>query len=153
MELTARQQAADHVRQILGDITLDRSHLLPALWKLVEYHAWLSSDLIEGLAEAMKIPTAEIYGVASFYSLLPLQSVERLTIRVCTDVMCALKKSDDLRHHLIATWQNSGVTVMESPCLGQCDRAPAALIGFQVDAPCDRSSLGALIGKELTTND
>src|SRR5919198_1369536 len=82
-------------------------------------------------------------------------------VHVCEDVACRCAGSDEL----IAAMEQrlgpqdshdpSGVTWLRSPCLGQCDRAPAAMVTFageepeeHVVAPADADALvGALHGE------
>jgi len=75
------------------------------------------------------IPEAEVYGVATFYRLLQTPGVTR----VCTGTSCQLRGSDAL----LARSAEHGEAVPYS-CLGQCDRAPAALdpqLEVVADAP------------------
>lgn len=149
MDFYGKELLVEEVRQILDGMVLDRSHLLPALWKLVEHTRWMSPDLVEALSAVMNIPSADIYGVASFYSLIPVEPVGSLTVHVCTDLLCSLKNGDELRKQVEDEWSEHGVTVSESPCLGRCDQAPAALVGFDVLRSCDRESISKAIREGL----
>lgn len=114
----------------LNDLVRERGQLLPALWRVMEEYRQLSPELLEAVSLFMDIPYAEVYGVASFYSLFENAS-GNTPMYVCTDVMCALQGAESLRE---ATKANFGtkVTVHESACLGQCDYAPAVWSGSHV---------------------
>lgn len=72
------------------------------------------------VGERTGIPEADVHAVATFYSLLARPEVE---LRVCQGTSCRLRGSDEL----LAEARAAGRTVEAVSCLGQCDRAPAAL--------------------------
>jgi len=81
------------------------------------------------------VPPAEAYGVASFYALFSLQPRPPLVVHVCDDIACrangAAAMCQDLERRFGlqgAPLNSGGATWLRSPCLGQCDRAPAALV-------------------------
>jgi NADH:ubiquinone oxidoreductase subunit F (NADH-binding) len=79
-------------------------------------------DSAEALGQAAVetgVPAADIYGTASFYHLLDGQQVTR----VCQGLTCKLAGADAWAESL----QREGHQVTRISCLGQCDRAPAAL--------------------------
>ncbi len=132
------------IAAVVGDLPKDRSQLLPTLWRLADHFGYLSPSLLDAMSEVMQIPYAEIYGVASFYALLPWDPGESVTVHVCTDVMCSLKNASELP---AAFQDREGVIVKESPCLGQCDHAPAALVGSRVVRNATQRKLTAEIGE------
>ncbi|MCB9677698.1 MAG: SLBB domain-containing protein [Alphaproteobacteria bacterium] len=77
-----------------------------------------------GVARAVSgqtgVPEATLYGVSTFYTLLAKPDVE---LRICQGTSCALAGA--FEH--IAEARANGVKVEAVSCLGQCDRAPAAL--------------------------
>jgi NADH-quinone oxidoreductase subunit F len=71
-------------------------------------------------------------------------------VHVCDDMACRLAGSEEIAADLERTLGPAGhpkpgaaASWMRSPCLGQCDRAPAALFTFAGD-PCTRVSTGPL---------
>jgi NADH:ubiquinone oxidoreductase subunit F (NADH-binding) len=66
------------------------------------------------------LPEAEAFGVGSFYHLIAQPEVE---VRVCDGLSCRMQGADGLLTQL----QGRGLKVAACACLGQCDRAPAAL--------------------------
>ncbi len=74
---------------------------------------------IRKVAELTKVSEAEIWGAGTFYTLL--KGGPR--VRVCNGLSCRIRGSDELAADL----RSKGKTVEEVSCLGQCDRAPAAL--------------------------
>ncbi len=122
---------SDAVKVLLHDIPRERGQLLPALWRVVEQYREITPELIGAVSESLNIPYAEVYGVASFYSLFDNPG-GKMPVYVCTDVMCMLQGSENLKHAAESAAENGPVTIRESACLGQCDYAPAAWSGARV---------------------
>ena len=111
-----------------------RHLLLPALQAVQARVGWISPAALSYICERLTIPPAEAYGVASFYALLALSPQPPVVVHICEDLACMVNGADkvraELEHHLgpagtptidgRATWHLS-------PCLGLCERAPAAL--------------------------
>jgi len=100
-----------------------RHLLLPALHALNDRVGWISQQAIDYVAERLDISPAQIYGVASFYALFSLTERPTRQVHVCIDLAC--------RSNGGPTQANLPNGVHGSPCLGLCERAPAA---FVVDA-------------------
>jgi len=64
------------------------------------------------------VPEADVYGVASFYTLL---SQPEAGVRVCQGLSCAVAGCDGLKRDLEAV----GKPAVYASCLGRCDSAPA----------------------------
>jgi NADH-quinone oxidoreductase subunit F len=105
-----------------------RDLLLPALHAVNDRVGWISDGALDHLCRRLTIPPAEAYGVATFYSLFSVRPRPRTVLHVCTDIACAPAGADGL---LAAARERlgpgSGAHVQASPCLGLCERAPAAM--------------------------
>ncbi|MGW5721188.1 NAD(P)H-dependent oxidoreductase subunit E [Amycolatopsis sp. NPDC003865] len=127
-----------------------RDQLLPALHAVNDRVGWISQGALNLICEALHVPPAEAYGVASFYSLFALEERPERVVHVCTDLACRLKGADTvcdvLTEHVGAAGKaRGGVTWLRSPCLGVCERAPAALT-FQAGAPATTELLAPATG-------
>jgi NADH-quinone oxidoreductase subunit F len=99
----------------------ERRHLLLATLHAVNDRVgWLSQPAIDHIAERLDLGPAEVYGVASFYALFSMTERPTHQVHVCVDLACRA---------------NGGLTETDlpagahpSPCLGLCERAPAALV-------------------------
>ena len=76
---------------------------------------WVTPGALGYASRRLDVPPAEAYGVATFYAMLALEERPAEVLHVCDDLSCRL----------------AGAEVPEgalaSPCLGLCERAPAAL--------------------------
>ncbi len=117
-------------------IPLGRSGLLPALHAAQKIYGWLPREVAAEVAKTLRVPLADVHGVIEFYALFYNEPVGRKIIRVCTDPACALKGADGLLDHLCkhygvdpgGTTPDLTLTIEQSPCLGLCEHAPAALV-------------------------
>ncbi|MBE1494697.1 NADH-quinone oxidoreductase subunit F [Amycolatopsis lexingtonensis] len=116
-----------------------RDQLLPALHAVNDRVGWISQGALNLICETLHVPPADAYGVASFYSLFALEERPERVVHVCTDLACRVNGAetvcDVLTEHVGAAGKaRGGVTWLRSPCLGVCERAPAALT-FQAGDP------------------
>ncbi len=108
-----------------------RHLLLPVLQALQREIGWISNGGLNYIAERLTVPPAEIFGVASFYALLATEERPPRVVHVCDDIACAPAGAEALIEELTAAVAaDPSALVVRSPCLGQCDRAPAALLQF-----------------------
>src|SRR5262249_42764941 len=70
------------------------------------------------------VPPAELFGVATFYHLFSMTPQPSRVVHVCDDIACRIRGAEKL----CAEMETAGVAWKRSPCLGQCERAPAALV-------------------------
>jgi NADH-quinone oxidoreductase subunit F len=74
------------------------------------------------------VPPAQAYGVATFYAMFSVRPRPATVLHVCTDLACAAAGAPGLCAGIeTRLGPGSGVSVERSPCLGLCERAPAAL--------------------------
>ncbi|PWJ06521.1 NADH-quinone oxidoreductase subunit E [Streptomyces sp. NWU49] len=105
-----------------------RDLLLPGLHAVNDRVGWISEGALNYLCRRLTVPPAEAYGVATFYAMFSLRPRPATVLHVCTDLACAAAGAGDLCAGVEARLgPGSGVAVERSPCLGLCERAPAAL--------------------------
>jgi len=61
---------------------------------------FLTTELMDAVAEYLELSKIEVYEVASFYSMYELNPVARHNVAVCTNVCCMLMGSDTIVNHL-----------------------------------------------------
>ncbi|MDI3385351.1 NAD(P)H-dependent oxidoreductase subunit E [Streptomyces sp. B-S-A8] len=125
-----------------------RDLLLPGLHAVNDRIGWISEGALAYLCRRLTVPPAEAYGVATFYSLFAVRPRPATVVQVCTDLACAARGSAELCSSLEARLGAPGTPVAggavweKSPCLGLCERAPAALV-VRAGPPAAPSWLGA----------
>jgi NADH-quinone oxidoreductase subunit F len=121
----------------------ERHQLLPTLHALHEHAGWISPGGLNYIARRLTIPPADVYGVATFYALFSVEPRAPRVLHVCDDVVCRCAGSEALIATLTEQLGPPGTEVdgsswLPSPCLGQCDRAPAALVIESGESPVER---------------
>ncbi|WP_053759145.1 NADH-ubiquinone oxidoreductase-F iron-sulfur binding region domain-containing protein [Streptomyces sp. AS58] len=103
-----------------------RDLLLPGLHAINDRIGWISEGALDYLCRRLTVPPAEAYGVATFYAMFSVRPRPATVLHVCTDLACAAAGASEL---CAAVEQRTGpgIRVERSPCLGLCERAPAAL--------------------------
>ncbi|MET9759209.1 NAD(P)H-dependent oxidoreductase subunit E [Streptomyces sp. NPDC006372] len=105
-----------------------RDLLLPGLHAINDRIGWISDGALDYLCRRLTVPPAEAYGVATFYAMFSVKPRPATVLHVCTDLACAAAGAPELCAGIEARLgPGSGVSVQRSPCLGLCERAPAAL--------------------------
>lgn len=114
-----------------------RSALLIAL-RLVqeENNNWLTTELMDAVADYLSLPKIAVYEVATFYKMYNLAPVGRYKIAVCNNISCMLRGSEKIIEHLEhrlnikhgETTADGLFTLKETECLAACVRAPVLQI-------------------------
>jgi NADH-quinone oxidoreductase subunit F len=116
-----------------------RHMLLPTLHALNERAGWISPGGLNYVAQRLTVPPADVYGVATFYALFSVDQRPPRVVHVCDDIACRCAGSEELIAQLGPEGvAENGATWLRSPCLGQCDRAPAALLTEAGPTPVER---------------
>jgi NADH-quinone oxidoreductase subunit E len=106
-----------------------RSAILPALRLAQERHAgWLPPEAFSEVADALGLTPAFCLSVASFYDMFNLEPVGRHSIKVCTNVSCALVGAQQVLEALEQelgckageTTEDGAVSLGTIECLGGC---------------------------------
>jgi NADH-quinone oxidoreductase subunit F len=123
------------------DARSQRDQLLPALHQVNDRIGWISQGALNYICQRLTIPPADAYGVATFYALFSVRPRPRRVVHLCTDIACKAAGVDAIRADVRAQLgppgrDAGGVVWQESPCLGVCERAPAALV-LQAGKPAE----------------
>jgi NADH-quinone oxidoreductase subunit F len=131
-----------------------RHLLLPVLHAVQDQVGWISPPALGYVCRRLTIPPAEAYGVASFYALFALEPRAPVVAHICTDIGCMCRGSQELVEELERTvgpageHPGNGASIwLESPCLGLCEQAPAALVTMAGELPVAYSIAPADAGK------
>jgi NADH-quinone oxidoreductase subunit F len=122
-----------------------RSHrdlLLPVLHAIQDRIGWISHGALLHACRRLTVPPADAYGVATFYGLLATEPRPPRVAHVCDALACRLAGAERICADLELALGPAGgppdgaqATWLRSPCLGQCERAPVALLTLAAEAP------------------
>ena len=114
-----------------------RGAAIPILQEVQGIEGYLSRDTIRYISEQTGIPSAELYGIATFYSMFRLKPQGRHLIRICKGTACHVSGADTLDSALRTqlklragetTTDDGKFTLLEVACLGCCSLAPVIMI-------------------------
>jgi NADH-quinone oxidoreductase subunit F len=137
-----------------GDPRHRRQYLLPVLHAIQGRVGWVSLGALNYACRALEVPPAEAFGVADFYAMFQTRPHPPVTVHVCDDIGCRFRGGDILCAEMeqaigpAGTSPDGRVTWHHSPCLGMCERAPAALVIAAGDPPRDQA-LAPATGAEV----
>ncbi len=61
---------------------------------------YLTSDLMDAVAEYLEMPPIQVYEVATFYSMFETSPVARHNVAICTNISCMLMGSQSIVDHV-----------------------------------------------------
>jgi NADH-quinone oxidoreductase subunit E len=115
-----------------------RSAVLSALRAAQEQnHGYLTPDLMDAVAEYLKLPPIQVYEVASFYSMFETHPCGRHHVSICTNISCMLRGGEELVAHVerrlgIKLGQSTAdgriFFKREEECLAACTGAPMMMV-------------------------
>lgn len=74
-----------------------RSAVLAALREVQhQNHGYLTTELMDAVADYLGLPKIHVYEVASFYSMYETKPVGRHCVAICTNISCMLMGSDSV---------------------------------------------------------
>ena len=113
-----------------------REDVLKALEAAQQELGHTPRSLMTELAAATGLSTAEVYGVASFYSFISVKPTGRHVIRICNSLPCHIKDADKVveairKASCAGPCETSGdrrFTLQLVNCIRACDGSPAMLV-------------------------
>jgi NADH-quinone oxidoreductase subunit E len=115
-----------------------RSASLSALRAAQEQNeGYLTADLMDAVAEYLKLPPVQVYEVASFYSMFSIQPCGRHHVSICTNISCMLRGGEELLEHAQrklgiranqSTPDGRIFLKQEEECLAACTNAPMMMV-------------------------
>ena len=135
---------SDHARHVIDEWVAKypperkQSALLAALREAQhENNGFLTTPLMDAVADYLGLPKIAVYEVASFYSMFETKPVGRHSVSICTNISCMLRGSDDVVTNIerkLGT--KTGETTPdgriylkpEEECLAACCGAPMMMV-------------------------
>ena len=102
-----------------------------------ENGGYLTTELMDAVAEYLEMPRIAVYEAGSFYSMLETEPCGRHSVSVCTNISCMLRGADAIVAHIerklgIKTGESTGdnriYLKQEEECLAACCGAPMMMV-------------------------
>ncbi len=133
------------------------SQLISTLHMVQSHFGYLSREHMDAVAQLMQVPTAKVYGVATFYHFFRLKPRGRFVINVCLGTACYVKGADrvvekikdELGIDFGETTTDGLFSLDASRCLGTCGLAPVMMIGDDVHGQVTPDKVPALLERYI----
>jgi NADH-quinone oxidoreductase E subunit len=111
-----------------------RSMLLTALYIAQEQYGYLTQEAVERVAARLGLAVADVYSMASFYSLYRTKAMGRYVLQVCEGLSCHLVGGADRLVDYLSeklglkpgeTTKDGLFTLETVQCLASCGTSPA----------------------------
>jgi NADH-quinone oxidoreductase E subunit len=137
MPLTFSAETKHKIEALKGRYPSRQAACLPVLHLAQDEFGWISDEAVDAVAEALQLPAAHVYGVATFYTMYHRHPTGKHTVMVCTNIACMLRGGYDVLDALV---KRTGVpaggisadgefTIVEEECLAACANAPCMISG------------------------
>jgi len=134
--VTALSEVPQKTLEILEPWRGRKGFLIPVLQAVQHEFGYVPKSAIEIISREMKMPTAEIYGVVTFYAQFHLKPRGRHIIRVCRGTACHVRGSlkllqkvkEMLKVEENGTTEDLRYTLEPVACLGACGLAPVMMV-------------------------
>jgi NADH-quinone oxidoreductase subunit E len=117
----------------------ERSAIMPLLYLAQSIDGMVTRDALREIGALLRLTTAEVEAVATFYTMYRLRPTGAHVVSVCTNLSCTLLGARDVYDagHRAAGIRHGNdisddgvITLHEEECLGVCEFAPAVQIDY-----------------------
>ncbi len=136
-----REQILACVAEELGESAGNREDLIPLLQKVQARLGYLPALAMEKIAEGLKLPAADVYGLATFYNQFRLNPPGKHQVKVCMGTACYMVGGDiALESFERRMGIKEGETSLDRlyslervACVGCCTMAPVVVVDEEVE--------------------
>lgn len=126
-----------------------RNALIETLHTVQSSFGFLDPPAIRFVAQSLRVPLSQAYGVVTFYHFFSLKPPGKHTCTICTGTACYIKGSDKLVAqtekllHISAgqTTPDGEVSLTTARCVGACGRAPVVLLDGELSGQIEAAEL------------
>ena len=138
-ETSISDTTMDELRQLAGRYPQPRSALLPMLHLVQSVDGRISPAGVQACADVLGISTAQVSGVATFYTMYRRRPAGRHHVGVCTTALCAVMGGDALMEHVEhklgihegETTADGTFSLERVECNAACDFAPVMMVNWE----------------------
>jgi len=129
--------------------------LISVLHKAQQLFGYLPADVMKQVAHGLQLPTAEVYGVVTFYNYFNTEPVGKFPISVCMGTACYVRGADRVLARLelelgIRPGQvtEDGIFSLEvCRCIGACGLAPVITVAGEVHGKLSEHDVPRLLAE------
>lgn len=145
----------DKLNAVIDEFKGQAGALIPVLHKAQQIYGYLPEEVQYHIAQGLRVPLADVYGVVTFYALFTMTPRAEHNIAVCLGTACYVKGAGMLVEKI---GDQLGIKVGEisddrkfgleaTRCIGACGLAPVLTINEEVHGRLNSDQLGELLEK------
>jgi len=147
----------EKIKKIVSKHRHEKAAILAILHEIQEEDKQLDTESLSYIAQLLKIPVANVYGLASFYSAFSLTRKGGTEIRVCAGIACHIKGSDKIMDAMKSylniemgetTWDEK-FSLEKVQCLGLCAIGPNASFNSKVHPHLDEDRILEILNERM----
>lgn len=149
------QKLEKEMEEILQVYKPEKDNLIQILNEVQEKYGYIPKSAQMQIANYLKIPLAEVYGVITFYSRFTLEPKGKYNISVCLGTACFVKGSQAILDRLKSKLQieegqttpDGKFSIDSTRCVGACGLAPVFTVNNEVYGRATVKTLDEVIEK------
>jgi NADH-quinone oxidoreductase subunit E len=133
-----REMLYDHseLDEALEECGRTEGSLITILQKAQDIYGYLPREIIEHIADSMKLKAAKVYGVATFYKQFRFRPVGKYQIMLCKGTACHVNGAKDIEDAVYGelgisdggTTADGLFTLNNVACIGCCSLSPVMMV-------------------------
>lgn len=143
------------VDEILIKFEGKKGALIPVLQEVQALYNYLPKDVLEYVAEKMKTPISQIYGLVTFYSQFHLNPRGRNIIRVCQGTACHVRGGKIILQEVEKqlgikaghTTEDLRFTLETIACVGACGLAPVMQVNEDTQGRLTTEKIAGILAR------
>lgn len=145
----------ERTRKIIAPWKGSKGGIIPILQELQKEFGYLPKEALEVMSRELKVPKAELYGIATFYAQFHLTPRGRHVVRVCRGTACHVRGSLKILERVKEilgvdeneTTKDLRFTLEPVACLGACGLAPVMMVDDETHGRMTPDKVSAVLDK------
>jgi NADH-quinone oxidoreductase subunit E len=157
----AEQPAIDLTKTdtVLQEYPAEEASLIQVLQDVHRAYNYLPADVLAKVADALDVPLAKVYSVATFYKAFSLEPQGDTIVKVCMGTACHIRGAGQLVEELERqlgvrpdeTTEDLKFTVKTVNCVGACAMAPVMIVGDRYEGNAKATKMPSYLGLKRST--
>jgi len=151
------EETLKRIEEIMTRYPTRQAAALPVLYLAQKEFGYINEEALSAVALALHISRAEVYGLATYYSMFSTGPMGRNVIHLCDNLACTLLGAESLRSYLERklgikmgeTTPDGRFTLKNAECLGACGQAPVMLVNDDFYEALTESTIDEVLEKYL----
>ena len=146
----------EEIKKVVSKHRHEKAAILSILHEVQEHDKQLEMESLRYIAELLKVPFANVYGLATFYCAFSTRKKGKVEIRACNGISCHINGADELIETLKArlnielgetTWDEK-FSLENVACLGLCSIGPNMALDGKAYSRLDKDKVLKILNKK-----